>query len=238
MLKSVSIKPAKVLIVYQDKRTLTDLKPLLEKEGCLVEEAKDSRSAFVKIHQANCSLVVLEATIPYPDGTPLCSLIKNENELPVIVLAKTDQQMAESFLAGADDCVMIPFSYKEMILRIKAIIRRYSIKKSEAEIELEDLIRFSHLIIEPSAHRILADHIPVKLTLKEYELLSYMARHPNIVLTKEHLFHTVWKQETQTNYRTIDTHIKRIRDKLSKVSVVSRNMIQTIWGIGYILRDV
>lgn len=228
----------KILIVARDKRIQMLLKSNLEKEGCMVDQAYDGKSSFLKARQFDYSLVILDAAIPYQDGITLCSKIKKDNEVPVIVVTDNDHQMLESFHAGADDCVLKPFSSTEMILRIQAIIRRYTARRSnDSIIRNREFIKLSHLIIEPSAHRILADHKPVHFSLKEYELLLYMASNPNIVLTKEHLFHVVWKQEQPKNYRTIDTHIKRIRDKLSKASTVSRNMIQTIWGIGYILRD-
>lgn len=228
----------KILIVTRDKRLQMLLKSNLEMEGYIVDQAYDFKSSFLKARHLDYNLVVLDAAIPYQDGVTLCSKIKKDNEVPVIVVTDNDHQMLESFQAGADDCILKPFSSTEMMLRIQAIIRRYTSRRTD-DLILRDrkLIKLSHLIIEPSAHRILADHKPVHFSLKEYELLLYMASNPNVVLTKEHLFHVVWKQEQPRNYRTIDTHIKRIRDKLSKASTVSRNMIQTIWGIGYILRD-
>ncbi|WP_053376627.1 response regulator transcription factor [Paenibacillus sp. FJAT-27812] len=228
----------KILIVARDKRIQMLLKSNLEMEGCMVDQAYDGKSSLLKVRHLDYSLVVLDAAIPYQNGITLCSKIKKDNEVPVIVVTDNDHQMLESFQAGADDCVLKPFSSTELVLRIRAIIKRYTAWRSDGLIIRDrELIKLSHLIIERSAHRILVDHIPVHFSLKEYELLLYMANNPNVVLTKEHLFHVVWKHEQPRNYRTIDTHIKRIRDKLSKASTVSRNMIQTIWGIGYILRD-
>ncbi|MGO4106670.1 response regulator transcription factor [Paenibacillus sp. YAF4_2] len=228
----------KILIIARDKRIQMLLKSNLEMEGCIVIQAYDGKSSLLKARQFDYSLVVLDAVIPYENGIALCSKIKKDNDVPVIMITDNEHQMLKSFQAGADDCVLKPFSFTEMILRIQVIIRRYTVRRSDdSKLRNKEFIKLSHLIIERSAHRILADQKPVHFSLKEYELLLYMACNPNVVLTKEHLFHVVWKQEQPNNYRTIDTHIKRIRDKLSNASTVSRNMIQTIWGIGYILRD-
>jgi two-component system response regulator ResD len=106
------------------------LKSNLEKEGCMVDQAYDGKSSFLKALQFDYSLVILDTAIPYQDGITLCSKIKKDIEVPIIVVTDNDQQMLESFQVGADDCVLKPFSSTELILRIKAIIKRYTAKRS------------------------------------------------------------------------------------------------------------
>lgn len=231
--------PVKILIVAEDTNTRIHLYTALTKEGYDVDGLLDPGALFVQAAPLDYSLIILEAGIASQHGEHLCLWIKKDYDIPVIVLTHhNDQEMLESFQAGADDCVVKPISIKEMLLRIQAMLRRYSFLRSNDLMikKDDDCIKLSHIKVETSAHKIFADHTPVKLTLKEYDLLAYMARHPNVVLSREQLLHAVWKQSVHNDYRTIDTHIKRVRDKLSGASTAAAQMIQTVRGIGYMLR--
>lgn len=137
------------------------------------------------------------------------------------------------FEAGADDYVTKPFSPREVVARVKAILKRSS---ATAYLEAEsqkDLIELPHLRIEHLAHRVLADGKEVNLRPKEYDLLYYLAQSPDRVFSREQLLKDVWQYDYFGDLRTVDTHIKRLREKLKEVSPEAAQMIVTVWGIGY-----
>lgn len=232
-------KPYKILIIDRDKHLLMHLKSELEKKEYLVDVLSDEKAIMTKSSPLDYNLIILDIDVVYVDGNHLCLWIKSNSNIPIIVLTRRhkNEQLFESFQAGADDCVVKPISSKEMMLRVQALLRRYTVLKlNQLTSSHYNSITLSHLVVETTSHNVFFDQKPVKLTLKEYELLSYMARHPNTVLTREHLLHVIWKQNSHEDYRTIDTHIKRLRDKLMKTSTLATGMIQTIRGTGYILR--
>ena len=140
----------------------------------------------------------------------------------------------EGFESGADDYIVKPFSPREVVLRVKALLRRtQSTTPEKSEPHARDVIEFNHLIIDNDAHRVLADNEQVNLTPKEYELLIYLAKTPNKVFEREQLLKEVWHYEFYGDLRTVDTHVKRLREKLNKVSSDAAHMIQTVWGVGY-----
>jgi two-component system response regulator ResD len=140
----------------------------------------------------------------------------------------------QGFEVGTDDYIVKPFSPREVVLRVKALLRRSSQTTFvQAEPLTKDIIVFPHLTIDNDAHRVLADGQEVSLTPKEYELLFFLAKSPDKVYDREHLLKEVWHYEFFGDLRTVDTHVKRLREKLNKVSEHAAKMIITVWGVGY-----
>lgn len=135
---------------------------------------------------------------------------------------------------GTDDYIVKPFSPREVVLRVKALLRRSSSTSyMQTETTAKDVIVFSHLTIDNDAHRVLADSKEVSLTPKEYELLYFLAKSPDKVFDREQLLKEVWHYEFFGDLRTVDTHVKRLREKLNRISENAAKMIVTVWGVGY-----
>ena len=135
---------------------------------------------------------------------------------------------------GADDYIVKPFSPREVVLRVKAILRRSSaLTQVSSPASSKDLVVFPHLTIDHDAHRVTADGQEVNLTPKEYELLYFLAKAPDKVFDREQLLKEVWHYDFFGDLRTVDTHVKRLREKLNRVSENAAKMIVTVWGVGY-----
>ncbi|MFC5650855.1 response regulator transcription factor [Paenibacillus solisilvae] len=226
----------RILVVDDEERIRRLLKMYLEKEGYLIEEAEDGESALRLATVSDFDLILLDVMLPGIDGVEVCSRLRQVKATPVIMLTAKGEEMnrVQGFEVGADDYVVKPFSPREVIYRVKAILRRSS---ATAFLSKEALtsnnIVFPHLIIEHDAHRVMAGGQEVSLTPKEYELLHYLAISPDKVFSREELLKDVWNYEFFGDLRTVDTHVKRLREKLNKVSPEAAAMITTVWGVGY-----
>lgn len=225
-----------ILVVDDEERIRRLLKMYLEKEGFTIDEAEDGESALQMAVENEYSLILLDVMLPGIDGTEVCTRLRQVKVTPVIMLTAKGEEMnrVQGFEAGADDYVVKPFSPREVIYRVKAILRRsnMAITLSGNNNSDNDLI-FNHLKIENDAHRVTAGGREVQLTPKEYELLHYLASSPDKVFSREDLLKDVWNYEFFGDLRTVDTHVKRLREKLNKVSEDAAAMITTVWGVGY-----
>lgn len=166
----------------------------------------------------------------------MCRKLREKKATPVIMLTAKEEESdrVHGFEAGADDYVVKPFSPREVVLRVKALLRRSSQTRFlETNPETKNVYMFPHLTIDDDAHRVKADGTEVNLTPKEYELLLYLARSPDKVFSREDLLKDVWHYEFFGDLRTVDTHVKRLREKLNKISPEAAKMIVTVWGVGY-----
>src|SRR5690625_611488 len=145
-----------------------------------------------------------------------------------------ESNRVQGFEVGADDYIVKPFSPREVILRVKAVLRRVSDSTySESDVETKNLIVFPHITIDLDAHRVTTNGKEVNLTPKEYELLCFLAQSPDKVFKREDLLKEVWQYEFFGDLRTVDTHVKRLREKLTGASKEAAKMIVTVWGVGY-----
>ncbi len=174
--------------------------------------------------------------MPGKDGLEVCKEIREHKSTPIMMLTAKGEELSRihGFEAGTDDYIVKPFSPREVVLRVKALLRRAgNLQLQNQSNRSKDMIEFPHLVIDNDAHRVLADHKEVNLTPKEYELLLFLAKAPDKVFEREELLKEVWKYEFFGDLRTVDTHVKRLREKLSKVSENAAKMIVTVWGVGY-----
>lgn len=232
----MSEKQQQILVVDDEERIRRLLRMYLEKENFIIEEAEDGETALTKALETDYDLILLDLMLPGIDGIEVCSKLRQQKATPVIMLTAKGEEAnrVQGFEVGADDYVVKPFSPREVIYRVKAILRRSSATAYLAQSESSsNNIVFPHLVIEHDAHRVTADGKPISLTPKEYELLHYLAMSPDKVFSREDLLRDVWNYEFFGDLRTVDTHVKRLREKLNKVSPEAAQMITTVWGVGY-----
>jgi two-component system, OmpR family, response regulator ResD len=226
----------KVLIVDDEERIRRLLKMYLERENYVIEEAEDGEEALEKALNNHYDLILLDLMMPGKDGIEVCKELREKKATPIIMLTAKGEEInrVQGFEAGTDDYIVKPFSPREVVLRVKALLRRSSpTTYLQTEPSAKDLIVFPHLTIDNDAHRVTADGQEVSLTPKEYELLCFLAKTPDKVYDREQLLREVWHYDFFGDLRTVDTHVKRLREKLSRVSPEAAKMIVTVWGVGY-----
>ena len=225
-----------ILVVDDEERIRRLLRMYLEKEHFQIDEAEDGETALRMALEKDYDLILLDVMLPGIDGVEVCSRLRLQKATPVIMLTAKGEEAnrLQGLEVGADDYVVKPFSPREVIFRVKAILRRSSATAFLAkESTPSSTIVFPHFMIEHDAHRVTADGQEVSLTPKEYELLHYLAVSPDKVFSREQLLKDVWNYEFFGDLRTVDTHVKRLREKLNKVSPDAAAMITTVWGVGY-----
>jgi two-component system response regulator ResD len=229
-------KEVRILVVDDEERIRRLLRMYLEREGYLIDEAENGQDALSKALKEDYDCILLDLMMPGMDGIEVCQQLREKKATPVIMITAKGEEAnrVQGFEVGTDDYVVKPFSPREVVFRVKAVLRRSS---TTAYLDLEqgtnNVIVFPDLTIDHDAHRVVAEGQEVNLTPKEYELLLYLALSPNKVFSREQLLKDVWQYEFFGDLRTVDTHIKRLREKLNKVSPKAAAMISTVWGVGY-----
>ncbi|MGP4082151.1 response regulator transcription factor [Pseudalkalibacillus sp. R45] len=229
-------KEQRVLVVDDEERIRKLLRMYLERENFAVVEAEDGETALQEASEAEFDIILLDLMLPEMDGIEVCEKLRKEKATPIIMLTAKGEESnrVQGFEAGADDYVVKPFSPREVVLRVKALLRRSTATKYlHTDTVSKDVIVFPHLTIDNDAHRVTADGKEISLTPKEYELLLYLAKTPDKVYAREQLLKDVWNYEFFGDLRTVDTHVKRLREKLNRVSPDAASMISTVWGVGY-----
>lgn len=227
---------ARILVVDDEERIRRLLRMYLERENYAVEEADNGEDALALALENDYDLILLDIMMPGMDGIKVCEELRKQKATPVIMLTAKGEEAnrIQGFEAGTDDYIVKPFSPREVVLRVKALLRRSSTTKFlHTDTQARDILVFNHLTIDNDAHRVTVDGQEINLTPKEYELLYYLAQSPDKVFSREQLLKDVWHYDFFGDLRTVDTHIKRLREKLNRVSPVAASMITTVWGVGY-----
>lgn len=227
---------SRILVVDDEERIRRLIRMYLEREDFLIEEAENGKDALDLALTNDYDLILLDIMMPEMDGIEVCEALRKEKTTPVIMLTAKGEEAnrVQGFEVGADDYIVKPFSPREVILRVKAILRRVTSSNYQgANEETKNLIVFPHLTIDLDAHRVTTDGKEVSLTPKEYELLCFLAKSPDKVFNRESLLKEVWHYEFFGDLRTVDTHVKRLREKLTGASKEAAKMIVTVWGVGY-----
>ena len=219
------------ILVVEDDRNIRELLQLyLEKEGYAVTIAEDGGQGMTKFRAIKPDLVLLDVMMPVMDGWTVCKTIRSESNTPVIMLTakgETDDKV-NGLRSGADDYVTKPFEMRELIARIEAVLRRT--ENGVAEKKPRRLV-FDKLVIDMEAFELQIDGKKVDAPPKEMELLFYLASSPNRVYTRNQLLDEVWGFDYFGDSRTVDVHVKRLREKLENVS--EQWCLRTVWGVGY-----
>ncbi|MEW8957664.1 MAG: response regulator transcription factor [Moorella sp. (in: firmicutes)] len=216
------------ILVADDEGGLRQLVRLyLEKEGMEVDEAATGRQALTRLEEAEYDLLILDLMMPDGDGWSVCREVRRKSDLPIIMLTargeETDRLLG--FDLGADDYVVKPFSPRELVARVKALLRRTGAGQPE-----DGELSFPGLSINIPGREVMVEGRPVtNLTPKEFDLLLFLARHPGQVMSRERILEKVWGYDFYGDLRTVDTHIKNLREKLGR----ERGFITTVWGVGY-----
>ena len=221
---------AKTVLIVEDDRNIADLLRLyLEKEGYTVVIAPDGMRGVEQFRTVHPSLVLLDVMLPGLDGWGVCRAIRAESQTPIIMLtAKSEtEDKVNGLKQGADDYITKPFEMKEVLARIEAVLRRSGIEPEKSRRRLE----FDKLVIDMDAFELTVDGKKVPTPPKEMELLYHLASTPNRVYTRNQLLDEVWGFDYFGDTRTVDVHIKRLREKLEGVS--DQWSLKTVWGVGY-----
>ena len=224
---------SKILVADDDEKIRELLEIYLTKEGFAVEQAADGAEAILKAQQMKPDLIVLDIMMPVLDGMEVCRQVRKFSQVPVIMLtARTeDEDRIMGLELGADDYLAKPFNPRELVARVKAVLRRMA--HSGEELATRELVlSFAQLTINRQEYAATSSGHTVQLTAKEMDLLWHLASHPGRVFSREQLLESIWGYEYFGDTRTVDTHIKRIRQKL-EVKDDSSWDIKTVWGVGY-----
>lgn len=230
----MSTAPNKKILIVEDESDVVDLlmMQLRKAGGFSVMTAEDGAEGLKRARSEMPALIVLDLMLPRMSGLEVCKALKNDSatrQIPIIMLTakaeEVDRILGLEF--GADDYVTKPFSPREMLLRIKAILRRGQDDGAE-----ENLTR-GPITIDAARHRVLVSGRPVTLTAVEFKLLNMLMKRPGRVQGRDRLLNEVWGYETAIDTRTVDTHVRRLREKLGKAASV----IETVRGFGYRLRE-
>ena len=220
----------KILVADDDRNIAELLRLYLEKEGYTVTLACDGVDAMEKFNADTPDIVLLDIMMPRLDGWQVCREIRQKSSCPIIMLTAKGETIDKvlGLELGADDYVVKPFDSKEIVARIKAVLRRSG--KSSAEANVKE-VSYEKLTVNMTKYELKVDGKVVDTPPKELELLYHLASNPNRVYTRDQLLNEVWGFEYYGDSRTVDVHIKRLREKLEGVS--DKWTLKTVWGVGY-----
>ena len=224
---------SKILIV-EDEEAIADLeKDYLELSGFQVEVATDGETGLKRAMEGEFDLYILDLMLPGVDGFDICRQIRNEKNTPIIMVSakKDDIDKIRGLGLGADDYMTKPFSPSELVARVKAHLARYD-RLTGSAMEANKIIEIRGLKIDTTARRVWVNGEEKTFTTKEFDLLTFLASHPNHVYTKEELFRELWDMESIGDIATVTVHIKKIREKV-ELDTSNPQYIETIWGVGY-----
>lgn len=221
-----------VLVADDDVQIRELLRLYFVKSGFKVEEAADGAEAIVKVQQLKPALVILDIMMPILDGLEACRQIRKFSRVPIIMLTAfaEDDERILGLETGADDYVAKPFNPREVVARVKAVLRRAPEEGQAAQ--PADALSFPQLEINKGEYTVTVRDKAVALTAKEMELLWHLASHPGRVYSREQLLESVWGYTYCGDTRTVDTHIKRVRQKIGAQEDAPWD-IKTVWGVGY-----
>lgn len=220
-----------ILAADDDPHIRELLRFYLLKEGYTVHEATDGAEASSLLERTPVHLAIVDVMMPLKNGLELCEEIRRYYDIPVILLTAKGEQRdkAKGFLSGTDDYIVKPFEPEELLFRVKALLRRYQMVSS-------DVITLHNTVINRRSYEITVHGESLQLPLKEFELLSQLAAHPGQLFTREQLLRLVWGEDYSGDSRTIDVHIKRLRERFGGAD--EDFVITTVRGIGYKLEAI
>lgn len=225
----------KVLIVDDEEIFVKGLKYSLEQDGYFIDIAHSGKDAMDKIKKKSYDLIILNIMLPDVDGLDLCQSIRKDSLVPIVIISEKDKDI-DKILAleyGADDYLSKPFNVLELKARIKAILRRVNTKELNI---MDKVIKIDDFEINTLGRKLTIGDRKINLTAKEFDLFLLLATHPGKVFTREELLEIIWGYEYFGDLRTVDVHIRRLREKIEK-DASQAEYILTKWGVGYYFRD-
>ena len=222
----------KILIVDDDNNIAELVSLYLTKECFDTKIVNDGEEALTEFEHYHPNLILLDLMLPGIDGYQVCREIRAKANVPIIMLSAKGEIFDKvlGLELGADDYIMKPFDSKELVARVKAVLRRYQpVKQEEPSIEIK-CVEYPDLIVNLSNYSVIYNGNPIDMPPKELELLYFLASSPNQVFTREQLLDHIWGYEYIGDTRTVDVHVKRLREKIKDHDVWR---LSTVWGIGY-----
>ena len=222
------------ILIVEDEVALADLeKDYLELSGFEVEIENDGRSGLNRALNEEFDLFILDLMLPEVDGFEICRQIREKKNTPILMVSakKDDIDKIRGLGLGADDYVTKPFSPSELVARVNAHLARCE-RLIGSSVPENDIVEIRGIRIDKTARRVWVNGEEKQFTTKEFDLLTFLAEHPNHVFTKEELFREIWDMESIGDIATVTVHIKKIREKI-ELNTTKPQYIETIWGVGY-----
>lgn len=222
------------ILIVEDEVAIADLeKDYLELSGFEVEIENDGKSGLERALNEDFDLFILDLMLPEVDGFEICRQIREKKNTPILMVSakKDDIDKIRGLGLGADDYVTKPFSPSELVARVKAHLARYE-RLIGSNAPENDIVEIRGIRIDKTARRVWVNGEEKQFTTKEFDLLTFLAEHPNHVFTKEELFREIWDMESIGDIATVTVHIKKIREKI-ELNTTKPQYIETIWGVGY-----
>lgn len=221
----------RILVVDDEKLIVKGIVFSLEQEGMQVDAAYDGEEALECVHKNNYDMILLDIMLPKTDGFEVCRQIREFSDVPIIMLTAKGEDMDKilGLEYGADDYITKPFNILEVKARIKAILRRVDAKSGKEKIQF---IEDEAMRLDLEGRRVYIEGREISLTAKEFEVLELLFQNPNKVYSRENLLHLVWGSDYPGDVRTVDVHIRRLREKIEK-NPGEPKFVHTKWGVGY-----
>ena len=223
----------KILVIEDSVRLADTIAEALQNENYVVDTANDGQLGYEHASTGIYDMVILDLMLPGVDGFEICRQIRSQKNTPIIMVSakKDDIDKIRGLGLGADDYMTKPFSPSELVARVKAHLARYE-RLIGSNIEQNEVIEIRGLKIDKTARRVWVNGEEKSFTTKEFDLLTFLAGHPNHVYSKEELFREIWDMESIGDIATVTVHIKKIREKI-EYDTSHPQYIETIWGVGY-----
>lgn len=219
----------KILVIEDEENIASFIKMELVYEGYEVDNSYDGKEGLEKALNGKYDLIILDLMIPSLNGLEVCRRVRKVKNIPIIMLTARDSVMdkVSGFQMGADDYVVKPFAIEELLARIEALLRRVNNNS-----ELINLIEFKDIVINIESRTVECNGNQINLTTKEYELLLYLVKNKNKVLTRDYLIENIWGYDYDGENNVVDVYIRHLRSKLNR-----GDYIQTVRGVGYVIRE-
>ena len=227
----------KILVVDDEKLLVKGIKFNLENEGYTVDACYDGESAVNMARTGEYDLIILDLMMPKKDGLEACQEIRGFSTVPIIMLTarSEDADMLMGFESGADDYVTKPFNILALKARVRALLRRASMSAAQEPAKTSVLTR-GHISVDTERRSAYKNGVAIELTMKEFDLIEFLMKNPGRVYSRENLLDLVWGYDYQGDTRTVDVHIRRLREKL-EIDPANPRYIVTKWGVGYYVAD-
>ena len=216
----------KILLVDDEVRMLDLLELYLEPRGFLCDKVNSGEAALEKIKSNKYEVVLLDVMMPVISGFQVCKLVRTFSTVPIIMLTAREakEDVVKGLKLGADDYITKPFNEEELVARIHSVLRRFG---QESSIEI------NRLVWDESTHELKYIGQTIPLTLKEFSIIGYLMKNPNRVYSREHLIDLIWGMNAETERRTIDSHVRNMREKVRRSGFPIDTHLKTVWGVGY-----
>lgn len=230
-----TLAPKSRILVVDDEASLREvLGQYLRRDGFAVTEAADGYEALRIAREESPDLIILDLMLPGLDGLDVCRQLRASSAAPVLMLTArgTEADTLDGFLAGADDYVVKPFSPREVVVRVQAILRRVGAPAGTASSTDDDALHMGALTIYPGERRVVLGSHLVDLTVKEFDLLHFLTQHPRQVFSRQQLLDAVWGYDFFGDASTVTVHMRRLREKVEADPAMPQHL-KTVWGVGY-----